>query len=395
MYLRILIIFSLFSYFFSFGQVLTVRYGNYGDRERIVLDLGDRKDYKVFVLENPKRIVVDVFSQGESSLKMPKGIKYRVGKYDWGTRVVFERDFTTVKAFSLDDPFRIVIDLFKEGDKGLAQDDELIAILDPTVLKVIQYKAEDKERLISERKKGTVITQKRIIVLDAGHGGHDPGAIGYEGIKEKDINLAIAKKLADYLRKDGRFKVLMTRNGDYFVPLEERARIALRSRADIFISIHANASPSGISHHASGTYVFAISQEAARRKKQQIINNDSYAKLVLGNSDVSTNTKVVLADLAMDVTLYESVSFGERIAKSVARELGREVAFKGIQRAGFAVLKTPGIPSVLVETGFITNPDEATLMSSENFQDRFAYALYMSIVDYFFPSSNKQLTLSQ
>ncbi|MFN3813673.1 MAG: N-acetylmuramoyl-L-alanine amidase [Aquificaceae bacterium] len=394
MYLTILIIFSLLLHCFSFGQVLTVRYGNYGDKERIVLDLGDRKDYKVFVLENPKRIVVDIFSQKESSLKVPKGINYRVGKYDWGTRVVFEKDFTTVKAFSLDEPFRIVIDVFKEN-KGLVQDDELIAILDPTVLKVIQYRSENKERLISERKKSMVVTQKRIIVVDAGHGGHDPGAIGYAGIKEKDVNLAIAKKLTDYLRKDGRFKVLMTRNGDYFVPLEERARISLRNKADIFISIHANASPSGISHHASGTYVFAISQEAARRKKQQIINNDGYAKLVLGSSDVPTNTKVVLADLAMDVTLYESVSFGKRIAKSVARELGREVTFKGIQRAGFAVLKTPGIPSVLVETGFITNPDEATLMASEDFQDRFAYALYRSVVDYFFPSNNKQLTLSQ
>ncbi len=140
--------------------------------------------------------------------------------------------------------------------------------------------------------------------------------------------------------------------------------------------------------------MFAISSDAAKRKKQQIINNDSYAKLVLGASDVPINARKVLADLAMDVTLYESVSFGEKIAKSIARELGREVEFKGIQRAGFAVLKTPGIPSVLVEAGFITNPDEATLMADRDFQDKFAYAIYRAIVNYFFPTERK-LTLNQ
>lgn len=129
-------------------------------------------------------------------------------------------------------------------------------------------------------------------------------------------------------------------------------------------------------------------------KKRQIIDNDSYARLVLGTSDVPTSAKRVLADLAMDVTLYESVSFAEKIAKSVARELGREVEFRGIQRAGFAVLKTPGIPSVLVEVGFITNPDEATFMADRDFQDKFAHAIYRAVVNYFFPTENK-LTLSQ
>ena len=396
MYQRILIIFSLL-FCLSFGQVVSVRYGDYQEKERIVLDFDQRVDYRVILLEAPKRIVVDVISEKDLSLRVPKGIAYRVGKHPWGTRIVFEKDFSSVKAFSLEDPFRIVIDVFKSAgkeDREVKEDDALIAILDPTVLKVIQYSEGTKERVISERKKGAILTQRRVIVVDAGHGGHDPGAIGYMNIKEKDVNLAIAKKLAEYLSKDGRFRVIMTRKDDTFIPLQERANIALRNRADLFISIHANASPQGISQHASGTYVFAISSDAAKRKKQQIINNDSYAKLVLGASDVPVNARRVLADLAMDVTLYESVSFGEKIAKSIARELGREVEFKGIQRAGFAVLKTPGIPSVLVEAGFITNPDEATLMADRDFQDKFAYAIYRAIVNYFFPTERK-LTLNQ
>ncbi|MGC8852733.1 MAG: N-acetylmuramoyl-L-alanine amidase, partial [Hydrogenobacter sp.] len=369
--------------------------GNYPEKERIVLDFGKRVDYRVMLLEDPKRIVVDILSQEDFTLKVPKGINYSLGKYPWGTRIVFERDFSSVKAFSLEDPFRIVIDVFKRVEKQEEdKDDALLAILDPKVLKIIQYDAGAKEKVISERKKNVIITQRRTIVIDAGHGGHDPGAIGYRGIKEKDINLAIAKRLAEYLSQDGRFKVIMTRKDDTFIPLQERANIALRNRADLFISIHANASPQGISHHASGTYVFAISSEAAQKKKHQIINNDSYAKLVLGTADVPISVKKVLADLAMDVTLYESVSFGEKIAKSIAKELGREVQFKGIQRAGFAVLKTPGIPSVLIETGFITNPDEALLMDDKDFQDKFARAIYKAIVNYFFPTENK-LTLSQ
>lgn len=397
MYRKILIIFSLL-WGISFGQAISVRYGDYQDKERIVLDFDRRVDYRVLLLENPKRIVVDILSQEDFSLKVPRGIAYRIGKHPFGTRIVFEKDFSSVKAFSLEDPFRVVIDVFKSkgSDKAQAdsEDDALIAILDPTVLKVIQYSDNTKERVISERKKNTIITQRRVIVVDAGHGGHDPGAIGYMGIKEKDINLAIAKKLAQYLAQDGRFRVIMTRKDDTFIPLQERANVALRNRADLFISIHANASPQGISHHAGGTYVFAISSDAARRKKRQIIDNDSYARLVLGTSDVPTSAKRVLADLAMDVTLYESVSFAEKIAKSVARELGREVEFRGIQRAGFAVLKTPGIPSVLVEVGFITNPDEATLMADRDFQDKFAHAIYRAVVNYFFPTENK-LTLSQ
>ncbi len=394
MYQKILVIFSLLLAI-SFGQVISVRYGSYPEKERIVLDFGKRVDYRVVLLEDPKRIVVDILSHEDFALKVPKGINYRLGKHPWGTRIVFERDFSSVKAFSLEDPFRIVIDVFKRVEKQEENnDDALLAILDPKVLKIIQYDAGAKEKVISERKKNVIITQRRTIVIDAGHGGHDPGAIGYRSIKEKDINLAIAKRLAEYLSQDGRFKVIMTRKDDTFIPLHERANIALRNRADLFISIHANASPQGISHHARGTYVFAISSEAAQKKKHQIINNDSYAKLVLGTADVPISVKKVLADLAMDVTLYESVSFGEKIAKSIAKELGREVQFKGIQRAGFAVLKTPGIPSVLIETGFITNPDEALLMADKDFQDKFARAIYKAIVNYFFPTENK-LTLSQ
>jgi N-acetylmuramoyl-L-alanine amidase len=153
MYQKILVIFSLL-FCISFGEVVSVRYGNYPEKERIVLDFNSRVDYRVVLLENPKRIVVDILSQGDFTLRAPKGINYRLGKHPWGTRIVFERDFSSVKAFSVEGPFRIVIDLFKKTEKQEEDnDDALLAILDPTVLKVIQYDSRAKERVISERKK--------------------------------------------------------------------------------------------------------------------------------------------------------------------------------------------------------------------------------------------------
>jgi N-acetylmuramoyl-L-alanine amidase len=386
MFLRILITFSLLVWF-AFGVQVAYREGNYPDKQRIVLQFGRSVEYKVLLLDNPKRIVVDVMERVEA----PKDIKARVGHHPWGTRFVFDVDYSEVKAFSLEAPFRIVLDVYK-ATVSPPQEDPLLAILDPNVLKIVAYKEVkgEKGKVISERSKEQVITQKRVVVLDAGHGGHDPGAIGFKGIKEKDVNLAIVLKLARLLEEDGRFKVVLTRRDDNFVPLQERANIALRNRADLFVSIHANASPKGISEHAKGTFVFAISSEAAQRKKHAIVHNDQYARLTLGTADIPHNVRRVMADLVMDVTLYDSVQFGNVVARNLKKHLDRHVEFKGIQRAGFAVLKTPGIPSLLVEVGFITNPQEALLMAQEDFQYTFAKALYSAIIEYFFPGSIKE-----
>ncbi len=392
MFLRILVIFSLLVGL-GFSQTALVRVGKYPDKERIVLQLDRRVDYKVYTLENPRRVVVDIMEGVD--IKLPTSLQARIGRHPWGTRVVFERNFQDIKAFSLQEPFRIVIDIYTDApaEKGIAKAEdreELIEIIDPAFVRILRYtdNAPTRERVVNEVKRGQVITQRRVVVVDPGHGGHDPGAIGHMNIREKDVVLAIAKRLASYLEGDGRFRVIMTRKDDTFVPLQERANIALKNRADLFISIHADAHPQRLPE-ARGTTIFAISSEAAQRRRQQIVNNEHYASLVFGRSDIPTQARAVLADLAMDVTLNESVVFGQRIAKVVRRELGRDVHFRGIQRAGFAVLKTPGIPSVLVEVGFMTNPQEALMMSDPSFQDSFAKALYLAITEYFFPGTQK------
>ena len=365
---------------FSFSKVLGSKYGIYQDKVRIVFQLSQKRDFRVFTLENPKRIVVDIFGEKKvGKLSLPVDIRHRVGRHPWGVRIVllYDADFS-VKYFSLDNPYRIVLDIYREENEIYL---DLVRILGEE-----PKKEEDQiAKLIRDLRSRPITEEKRVIVIDPGHGGRDPGAIGYGGLKEKNVNLAIAKKVAWYLRRDGRFRVILTRKGDRFVPLHRRALKALKNRADLLISIHADADPRK-NPRAKGTRIFALSYSRAVEKKRQIMRNRNYAKLVLGDAaDIRSKVvKKVLADLAIDVTLYESVYFARILAKELKSVVGREVYFKGINRAGFAVLKTPGIPSVLIETGFITNPSEARKLRDPEFQRRFAWAIYRAIVRYFY-----------
>ncbi len=388
MFLRSLISFSLFLLLLnlSHGRLVGTDYGIYDGKIRIVFKLTERRDFRVFTLNDPKRIVVDIYGEYRiGKIKLPADMRYRVGRHRWGTRIVilYNRDFS-LKYFFLRRPNRIVLDVYREGKNLYA---ELMKILKKEK-KVVRgaVRSDDPIRdLIRKIRSQPLIYEEKVIVVDAGHGGKDPGAIGYGGLREKDVNLAIAKKVAEYLRRDGRFRVILTRRGDYFVELHRRAEIALRNRADLFISIHSDAAPRK-NPRARGTQVFALSYHRAMEKRRQILRSRRYAKLVLGDAaDIRSGlVKRVLADLAIDVTLRESIYFAKILWGELKDVLGRDVHFKGINRAGFAVLKTPGIPSVLVETGFITNPSEARKLRDPRFQRKVAWSIYRAIVKYFY-----------
>ena len=400
MFPKSLISFSLLLLFLIpvFGKVKGSRYGVYEGKIRIVFHLTESKDFRVFTLENPRRIVIDIYGESSvSRLRLPADMKYRVGRHPWGVRIVllYPRNFS-LKYFKLREPDRIVLDIYRETNELYS---ELVRIINgtpperksPKVVIIDDHRKKEEVkkdpvlRIIEKAKSQPMVYEERVIVIDAGHGGRDPGAIGYGGIREKDVNLAIALKVAEYLKRDGRFKVILTRKGDYFVGLFKRAEIALRNRADLFISIHSDAAPRR-NPRAKGTQVFALSYERAIEKKRQILVNRRYARLVLGEAaDIRSRVvKRVLADLAIDVTLKESVYFARILSRELKSVLGRGVYFKGIKRAGFAVLKTPGIPSVLVETGFITNPSEARKLKNPEFQRKIAWSIYRAIVRYFY-----------
>ncbi len=356
---KLSVLFSLIFFLFAFSRetYLKIYYGVHKDKIRIVLKSLSRKPlkYRVFSLKGPYRIVIDLRERVRiRRVFLPRGFRYRVGKHSWGTRLVIipKRNYRYTH-FTLRKPYRIVLDLKK------------------------------KSRVRTISRKLLKSFEKKVVVVDPGHGGKDPGAIGYRRIKEKWVNLRIARYLAEFLRKDGRFKVIMTRYGDYYVSLGERVRIARRHKADLFISIHSDAAPRG-KRWARGTQIFVLSRRSAYRKKRELMRNTQYAFAIFRDAR-NARAIPILSDIGFEITLNRSREFARLLARELKRDMGRrQIIFKGIRSRGFAVLKTPGTISVLVETGFITNPYEARKLTDRNFQRRFAYSLYKAIVKYFY-----------
>ncbi len=219
-----------------------------------------------------------------------------------------------------------------------------------------------------------------IVAIDAGHGGKDTGAIGPTGILEKDVVLAIARKLADFIRAEPDMKPVMIRSGDFFVDLHQRVSTARDAKADLFVSLHADAY---INDQARGSSVFTLSDHGATSEAARWLADRENAALVggvkLGGDDPTLAS--VLLDLSQDATLDAS----DRIAGKILHELkkGFHVHHQAIQKAGFVVLKSPDVPSLLVETAFISNPEEELNLISPQHQTQIARAIFKGIRAHF------------
>src|SRR5690606_263361 len=220
-----------------------------------------------------------------------------------------------------------------------------------------------------------------LVALDPGHGGEDPGAIGRRGTREKDIVLEIARRLQRMIDATPGMKAYLTRDGDYFVPLNVRVQKARRVKADLFVSIHADA---WIKPTARGSSVYALSQNGATSTMARMMaKRENDADLVGGVNLGSHNAQVakVLLDLSTAAQINDSI----RVGGKVLQEIGRinRLHKRQVERAGFAVLKAPDIPSILVETAFISNPTEEKLLRSSKYQDQVARATLQGIQGYF------------
>lgn len=225
------------------------------------------------------------------------------------------------------------------------------------------------------------VTRYVTIAIDPGHGGEDPGAVGKRGTYEKNVTLSIARRLAKLIEADPNMRVLLTRDGDYFVPLNQRVAKARRVQADLFVSIHADA---WIRPDARGSSVFALSERGATSTAAAwMARRENDADLIggvnLGQHDHQLAR--VLLDLSTTAQINDSLRFGN----AVLRELERVNSLHKprVEQAGFAVLKAPDIPSILVETAFISNPDEERRLKDEAYQQRMAQAIYNGIRRYF------------
>ncbi len=219
------------------------------------------------------------------------------------------------------------------------------------------------------------------IALDPGHGGEDPGAIGARGSYEKNIVLAIAKRLKNKIDQEESMRPFLTREGDYFIPLHRRVFKAQQVKADLFISIHADAF---IQPHAKGASVFALSQQGATSSTARWMANKENASDLIGGMNIKIKAREVARSL-LDMSTTAQINDSLKVGNSVLRNIGHFAPLhkNKVEQAGFAVLRAPDIPSILVETAFISNPQEEKRLNDEEYQDRIALAILKGIKDYF------------
>ncbi|MDH4039923.1 MAG: N-acetylmuramoyl-L-alanine amidase [Gammaproteobacteria bacterium] len=347
-------------------EVHEVRLWRAPDHTRIVFDLTGPAEHKLIVLENPSRIVLDVentsFKAGVDGLKL-KGTpvdSLRTGiRQGNDLRVVLElntvvnpRSFFLKANEQAGD--RLVLDLYDKAPQAQA-----------VVTKSVQHS--DKRDII--------------IAIDAGHGGEDPGAIGPNRRREKDIVLAIARELNALLQADKGFRPTMIRTGDYYVSLRGRRELARERQADLFVSIHADAFKR---REARGASVYALSTQGATSTAARYLAEKENASDLVGGVTLSDKDDVlagVLADLSMTSTLDNSLKLGAKVLRHV--DTVANLHKNTVEQAGFAVLKSPDIPSILVETGFISNPSESQLLATSAYQKKMARAIHTGIREWF------------
>jgi N-acetylmuramoyl-L-alanine amidase len=237
----------------------------------------------------------------------------------------------------------------------------------------------DAERALEQRVSELKEAKKFIVAIDAGHGGEDPGAIGHRRLQESDVTLAIAKKLKNQLDQIPGVSALLTRSGDYFIPLRKRIDIARRYQADLFLSIHCNASRD---RNATGTEVYFLSLTGATDEAARSVAEKENAADLVGGIPPETGDDLlsILFDLRQNDTIRRSSEIAEVLIDAVGADT--RLIPRGVKQAGFVVLKAPEIPSVLVEAAFITNAREAAILKDAHFQTKFAESLSQGIQNY-------------
>ena len=370
-------------------RVTGVRISDAADRTRVVLDLDRAAKYELFTLSNPSRVVVDLrsgaFALGKTRLPSGTGVvaNLRGANRDDGTaRLVLDLDDAARPDSFLIAPkdgqgYRLVVDLLHAVGPAAAA------------------AASSPDRVV---KKAPPATGQRdlVIAIDPGHGGKDPGARGHGGLLEKQAVLEIGRRLAALIDAEPGMRSFLTRNDDRFLKLNERIERAGRAGADLFVSIHADAFTD---RKVRGATVYALSErgatdEAARFPAERENNAD-----FIGGVDLADKDDVlakVLVDLSQNASLDASIEVGDLFIGELAR-IGK-VRKTTVQQAGFRVLKAPDIPSLLVETAFISNPNDESNLKSVQYQQRLARAMHSGIKSYFYtnpPAGTRVAKLSR
>lgn len=383
----------------AIASVVAVRVWPAQAYTRITIESTVPLTFSQFTLKNPERLVVDM--QGIDLNNELQALSTKVGNGDpfiQQLRAARNKPGVVRLVVDLKTPVapqiftlapiegyrhRLVVDLYPDG-----QNDPLLAFLNDKESSVKAFEepyASNAGKDSSGIKDGTDRSQLKVdrlttIVLDPGHGGEDPGAVGASGSYEKDVVLAIARRLKNELEQEPNVRVVLTRDGDYFVPLAMRVRKARAVKADLFVSIHADAF---VRPDANGSSVFVLSEKGASSTAAKWLADKENRADQIGGVKFDTRDKY-LAHTLMDLTQTATINDSMRLAKNMLSEIGNinRLHKNHIEQAGFAVLKAPDIPSILVETAFISNPQEEKKLLDDAYQLKMAQALHKGIRKY-------------
>lgn len=346
------------------NRVTDLRVWTAPDHTRVVFDLSHSTKHSLFRLTNPERLIVDLqdvamdVDPSRMNQSDPVVVRIRTGNPSPSiVRTVFElngeiRPRSFILKATGDKSHRLVLDLFRKGT------------------------SEAEGAALSLKKPTT--TRDAIIVIDPGHGGEDPGAIGFNGTMEKDVVFQVAQKMARQISQIPGFKAHLTRTGDYYVSLGRRVSIARLHEADLFISLHADAFRTA---NAQGASVYTLSERGKPdpdRAIRNLVQRENSADLIGGvdlNLVADPEVRGILMDLSQRDSLNRALIFGKNLLQEISNVSKTSLHFNEVKQAGFAVLKAPDIPSVLVELAFLSNRKEEGMLRQPSYQDSLARAL--------------------
>jgi len=366
------------------AAVTDVRFGKHVDMTRFVLDLSDSVKWRILMLPDPYRIVVD-FPRLEWRSRTRQGVtgkgvikRFRFGNFSSDrSRLVLDlvgpvdihRNFVLPPQGR--HPYRFVIDL-KASNRG--------AFLD----RARSLRPNRKQAAVSVPGQRLPVPRKRnrpwTIVIDPGHGGVDPGTIGRSGVYEKEIVLAVSKELRDALLKEPGYRVIMTRESDTFVRLHRRVEVARRADADLFLSIHADAiRERGI----RGATVYTLSEKSSDSEAEQLANKENKSDIIAG-VDLGDHTGDI-AEILIDLAQRDTLTWSHQFAAALVPELSRRVRLRSKPHrfAGFRVLKAPDVPSVLIELGYLSNRDDEKMLLKATGRAQIIKAIRSAVNKYF------------
>jgi N-acetylmuramoyl-L-alanine amidase len=419
-------VFSVMSSMVQAAEVILANLQQHGSQVQVELLLDQQVKYRVFTLDNPFRVVIDMDAVAISpTLKAlpfqldaqhPYLSKIRIAPFtEHTTRLVFDIKsdikplVTDMNAGSSQQRLAISI----APATGSAEPAAVTPVLTPSkqlqevppansdekpaepatppattkeaasetpAVAATMEKPVDKP-VVADKPKQAKPGQKLItIAVDAGHGGEDPGARGANGSHEKNITLAIARKLKQQIDAEDNMQAILIRDGDYFVPLGDRVKKARAAKADLFISIHAD---SFVNSTAKGSSVFALSERGATSAGARYLAKKENAVDLIGGVSLDTRDMDLartLLDLSQTATIHDSIRMGKAVLGRIAKI--NTLHSKYVEQAAFAVLKSPDIPSILVETAFISNPDEEARLNDDGYQDKLVNAILTGVKSY-------------